>query len=166
MHVHKQQGQCDNSYSMDTNSFLNTFTDLQYRFASTRRVPDIVVSDNDTHFVGCVNERNQLHKSLDSIVRNAAIHPINWKFIPPTAPHVGGVLINSRPLTYQTSNPEDDNVITPDYILQGQMRGSFAPETLKCSEYDLRKRWRRVELVCHFLESLVQRVPANIGTTN
>ena len=37
-------------------------------------------------------------------------------------------LVNSRPLTYQSANPEDDTPLTPNHFLQGQMGGKFAPE--------------------------------------
>ena len=30
-------------------------------------------------------------------------------------------LVNSRPLTYQSANPEDDTPLTPNHFLQGQM---------------------------------------------
>ena len=39
-------------------------------------------------------------------------------------------LINSRPLTYQSANPQDDISLTPNYFLHGQLGGMFAPETL------------------------------------
>ena len=35
-------------------------------------------------------------------------------------------LVNSRPLTYQSANPEDDTPLTPNHFLQGQMGGKFA----------------------------------------
>lgn len=61
------------------------------------------------------------------------------------------VLINSRPLTYQSSNPSDDLVLTPNHFLIGQMGGHFAPEMPNIALHDFRGRWRRVqELVRHF----------------
>ena len=37
-------------------------------------------------------------------------------------------LINSRPLTYQSANPEDDIPLKPNHLLCGQIGGQFAPE--------------------------------------
>lgn len=60
-------------------------------------------------------------------------------------------LINSRPLTYQSSNASDDQPLTPNHFLHGQIGGQFAPETVDTTAYNLKKRWRRVqELVRHF----------------
>ena len=60
-------------------------------------------------------------------------------------------LVNSRPLTYQSANPEDDTLLTPNHFLQGQMGGKFAPEVDEEIGYNPKKRWRRVqELTRHF----------------
>lgn len=60
-------------------------------------------------------------------------------------------LINSRPLTYQTADPEDDTPLTPNHFLHGQMGGQFAPQSADLTEFSPRRRWRRVqELVRHF----------------
>ena len=60
-------------------------------------------------------------------------------------------LLNSRPLTYQPANPEDDIPLTPNHFLKGQIGGQFAPESVDETNYSLKKRWRRFqELVRHF----------------
>lgn len=60
-------------------------------------------------------------------------------------------LINSRPLTYQSANPNDDVLLTPNHFLHGQVGGLFAPETVDTNKFNPRKRWRRIqELVRHF----------------
>ena len=53
-------------------------------------------------------------------------------------------LINSRPLTYQTSDPRDDTPLTPNHFLHGQMGGDFAPET-EMTVFSPKKRWRKVQ---------------------
>ena len=59
-------------------------------------------------------------------------------------------LINSRPLTYQTADPSDDVPLTPNHFLHGQIGGQFAPPTVDETDFNPRKRWRRVqELVRH-----------------
>ena len=59
-------------------------------------------------------------------------------------------LINSRPLTYQSSNPSEETPLTPNHFLHGQAGGKFAPESVDTTEFNLRKKWRRIqELVRH-----------------
>jgi len=36
-------------------------------------------------------------------------------------------LLNSRPLTYQRSDPRDSVLMTPNHFLHSQMGGQFAP---------------------------------------
>ena len=60
-------------------------------------------------------------------------------------------LINSRPLTYQSANPEDGIPLTPNHLMHGQIGGRFAPEVSDEVAYNPKKRWRRVqELIRHF----------------
>ena len=172
------------AYHLDTNSFLNAF----YRMTARRGVPELLISDNGTNFVGAERELKELLKALDTdkIQDSTAVNGVRWKFNPPGAPHFNGVheimikaakkainnilkdaditdeelvsamagaegLINSRPLTYQASNASDDQPLTPNHFLHGQMGGNFAPETVDTTAYNPRKRWRRVqELVRHF----------------
>ena len=54
-------------------------------------------------------------------------------------------LLNLRPLTYQSANPEDDIPLTPNHFLIGQIGGQFAPESVDETNYSLKKRWRRVQ---------------------
>ena len=59
-------------------------------------------------------------------------------------------LLNSRPLTYQSADPKDDVPLTPNHFLHGQMGGQFAPENVDTTEFNPRKRWRKVqELISH-----------------
>ena len=50
-------------------------------------------------------------------------------------------LLNSRPLTYESSDLRDDVPLTPNHFLHGQMEGPFAPE----STFHPRQRWRKVQ---------------------
>ena len=60
-------------------------------------------------------------------------------------------LLNSRPITYQSANPNDDVPLTPNHFLHGQVGGQFAPESVDTTPFSPMKRWRRVqELVRHF----------------
>jgi len=51
-------------------------------------------------------------------------------------------LINSRPLTYQSANPDDDIPLTSNHFLHGQSGGQFADEEIS---NNLKKQWRRVQ---------------------
>lgn len=57
-------------------------------------------------------------------------------------------LLNSRSLTNQSANLDDD---APNPFLIGHIGGQFAPESVDETRYNLKKRWRRVqELVRQF----------------
>ena len=46
-------------------------------------------------------------------------------------------LLNSRPLTNQSANPEDDIPLTQNHFLIGQIGGQFAPESVDETNYSL-----------------------------
>lgn len=54
-------------------------------------------------------------------------------------------LINARPLTYQSSDPEDNIPLTPNHFVHGQVGGQFAPQTVDETEFNPRRRWRRIQ---------------------
>ena len=55
---------------------------------------------------------------------------------------VGGeILINSRPLTYQSSHPADGVPLTPNHFLYGQLGGTFVPGSVDETQFNLKKRW-------------------------
>ena len=51
-------------------------------------------------------------------------------------------LINSRPLIYQSSHPADDVPLTLNHFLYGQLGGTFAPDPVDETQFNLKKRWR------------------------
>ena len=46
------------------------------------------------------------------------------------------VLLNSRPLTYQSASHEDDAPSTPNHFLIGQDSGQFTPESVEETNYN------------------------------
>ena len=48
-------------------------------------------------------------------------------------------LINSRPLTYQSADPTDDILLTPNHFLVGQLGGKFSPEVVDDAPYNPQK---------------------------
>ena len=77
------------SHSMDSDSFLMAL----HRFIARRGKPAKIFSDNGRNFVGAEKELRQAIKELNSKKVNDAllIEAIEWHFIPPHAPHMGGV---------------------------------------------------------------------------
>ncbi|CAG7733835.1 unnamed protein product, partial [Allacma fusca] len=63
------------------------------RFTSRRGVPEIMWSDNGTNFRGANRELQQALSELDvdKIQRTFSEKGMNWKFNPPSSPHMGGV---------------------------------------------------------------------------
>lgn len=75
--------------TLDTESFINAFR----RFVSRRGNPENVYSDNGSNLVAGEKElRTAIRElSVTQIQAYAVKHNINWTFIPPYAPHMGGV---------------------------------------------------------------------------
>ena len=76
------------AFGLDTDSFLRAFL----RFVARRGKPSEVISDNGKNFVGASRELQKLARCLDQeVIRKKTSHLyIDWKFIPPGAPHFNG----------------------------------------------------------------------------
>ncbi|XP_066581254.1 uncharacterized protein [Prorops nasuta] len=67
------------------------------RFVSMRGVPRNIFSDNGTNFVGANNQLKELYVLINSLSHKEKIEQfacerkISWHFIPPLAPHFGGL---------------------------------------------------------------------------
>ncbi|KAL9965144.1 hypothetical protein ACROYT_G028901 [Oculina patagonica] len=53
-------------------------------------------------------------------------------------------ILNSRPLTYCSSDPNDEHVLTPNHFLYGQAGGQLAPRVVDEIAFNPRNRWRFV----------------------
>ena len=74
-------------------------------------------------------------------------------------------LINSRPLTYQSANPTDDVPLNVNHFLHGQVGSQFAPASCDETDFNPRKRWRRIqELVRHFWSRWVREWLPGLNT--
>ncbi|XP_058837137.1 uncharacterized protein LOC131693385 [Topomyia yanbarensis] len=67
------------------------------RFVSRRGVPEQIFSDNGTNFIGARNDLIELHRLFKDRTTNLKLEEfcqsrqIEWKMIPPNAPHMGGI---------------------------------------------------------------------------
>ena len=153
--------------SLDTGSFMNTFT----RMTARRGWPKKMVSKNGSNFVAADREIRELVAELDQeqIRRTTANKGVEWYWNPPAAPHFGGVfesmikaakraisailqdadvtddelqtcftgvesLLNSRPLTTISDDPNDEPVLMPNHFIIGQMGGDIVPDSVDMTE--------------------------------
>ncbi|XP_067208500.1 uncharacterized protein [Linepithema humile] len=131
------------------------------RFTARRGLPEHIYSDNGSNFVGANNQLKEIYVLLNSedhkerINKYSSEHRITWHFIPPLAPHFGGLwessvklfkhhlkrvigdslftfeelntfttevegILNSRPITAISSDPNDMLVLSPAHFLIGK----------------------------------------------
>jgi len=70
--------------SLSTEAFLQGLR----RFIPRRGRPSVIYSDNGTNFEGASNAFRKL--DWKKITEETAVHQIQWKFIPPLSPWLGG----------------------------------------------------------------------------
>ena len=98
---------------------------------------------------------NGLHEILIKAAKRAMFHVLNKadltdEELMTTIVGAEG-LINFRPITYQSSNADDAEPLTPNHFLFNQVGGQFAPESVDTEPFNPRVRWRHVqEVVRHF----------------
>ncbi|XP_046811888.1 uncharacterized protein LOC111690105 [Lucilia cuprina] len=171
--------------SLSSDAFLAAFA----RFTGRRGLPKRLMSDNGTNFLGASRSLRKesllfLRKSAEDISKKYAVHGFEWKFIPPSAPHMGGLweagvksfkihfqkiagnqkfnfeefstlltriesVLNSRPLSPMSEDPEDLQALTPGHFLRGAPL-MFAPE-LPSENLSIINRWERLKAFHHRL---------------
>ena len=171
--------------SLDVDCFLMALR----RFIARRGArPRVIWSDNGTNLVAgereireSLNEWNQAQ--LTDLLSQ---RQIEWKFLPPSGSHMGGVwerlvastkralrvalgphcvtddvlqtvlaevefVLNSRPITYVSTDINDEEPLTPNHFLVGQPEAALPPGVFADHEVLGRKKWRNVQtLTSHF----------------
>lgn len=151
------------------------------RFIARRGYPRKIYSDNGTNLVGANNELKRAIQEFDQnkLRDQLSSNFIDWHFIPPATPHMGGAwermvknvkvalnktikganlkdeilltlfaeaenMVNSRPITYVSSDPNDFEALTPNCFLLGSSSAENAHVYGKFDESQLllRKNWR------------------------
>ncbi|XP_011858081.1 PREDICTED: uncharacterized protein LOC105555666 [Vollenhovia emeryi] len=173
---------------LTTETFLNALK----RFISRRGRPSDIYSDNGLNFVGAERQLSELYAILNEDVSRRKImdaatnERIKWHFIPPRAPHMGGLweaavksakfhikrimgeasvryeefltllaqveaVLNSRPLTPLSADPNDFSALTPAHFLIGCPITSYPePSLIETNVNRLTRRQRIEQLRQHF----------------
>lgn len=159
------------------------------RFISRRGKPSEITSDNATNFFGANRElrkqfQNQLFQS--KVYDSLASEGIKWTYIPPRAPHFGGLwesavksfkhhlkpvtaaafltysdlntlvcqiesILNSRPITAMSSDPNDLTYLAPSHFLIGDLLTAVPEPDLRELKISHLSRWQHVlKLKQHF----------------
>ena len=76
-------------------------------------------------------------------------------------------ILNSRPLTYCSSDPNDEHVLTPNRSLYGQIGGELAPRVIDDLAFNPRNRWRFTQdLISKCWKRLMKEYLSALNTRN
>ena len=104
------------AHDMSADSFLMAF----HRFVARRGKPSVVYSDNGTNFTAAEKELQEEVAAINSerVENDMLLEAIEWHFLPPYAPHMGGVwerLVRSVKTTLQSL--VTDRLLTDEELL-------------------------------------------------
>ncbi|XP_059223074.1 uncharacterized protein LOC131996897 [Stomoxys calcitrans] len=157
------------------------------RFLGRRGLPRKVVSDNGRNFVGASRKllrefRSFIQTSASDISERYSTQGFEWQFIPPHAPHMGGLwesavksfkhhfrrvagahlftfeqfatvlariegVLNSRPISAVSEDPNDLTALTPGHFLKGSPIMAFPEPTPQ--DVSLLNRWLKLKAIHH-----------------
>uniref|UniRef100_A0A1I8N0I0 Integrase catalytic domain-containing protein n=1 Tax=Musca domestica TaxID=7370 RepID=A0A1I8N0I0_MUSDO len=160
------------------------------RFVSRRGKCQILYSDNATNFVGAKNQLDEFNEAVFGekgkkiIAQTCSREGIDFQFIPPRAPHFGGLweaavksvkklllrttssaslnheeletvvieietILNSRPLTPISDDPNYLAALTPGHFLVGEPLTAQVDPSANQSPTSLTSRWKVVSQIRH-----------------
>ena len=132
-------------FSLETDAFINVLR----RFINRRGKPHMFYSDNGTNIMRGYKElRRSLQELNQSVIEEQLKQQqIRWNFNPPYASHMGEAehVVNSRPLTPITMDPEGEEPLTPNHLLMFRPTAQQAPGKFDCKDNFVRKRWRQIQ---------------------
>lgn len=105
----------DLAYGLSLEAFLETFA----RFVSHRGSCKELWSDNGTNFVGSNNELKRVLDEWQGSLphQQLANYQTNWQFIPPGAPHQGGLWESGvRSVKHHLRRTIGVRILTPNYL--------------------------------------------------
>ncbi|XP_025996386.2 uncharacterized protein LOC113005268 [Solenopsis invicta] len=158
------------------------------RFIARRGLPENIYSDNGTNFIGANNRLKEMYALFNSeehkdvVSRFASTHQVAWHFIPPLAPHFGGLwesvvklfkhhlrrvvedslftyeelstfvtevegILNSRPITTISSDPNDMLVLSPAHYLIGRPITALPEGDLSSTPANRLSTWQHITKV-------------------
>ncbi|XP_025997421.1 uncharacterized protein LOC113005763 [Solenopsis invicta] len=158
------------------------------RFNARRGIPEHIYSDKGTNFVGANNKLKEVYVLINSEEHKTLVnqfanqHRIKWHFIPPLAPHFGGMwestvksfkhhfkrvigdslftyeeletfttevegILNSRPITSISTDPNDLLVLSPAHYLIGKPITSLPESDLLSVPENRLSIWKHISKV-------------------
>ncbi|XP_065356188.1 uncharacterized protein LOC135950581 [Calliphora vicina] len=172
---------------LSTDAFLACFS----RFTGRRGLPKTLFSDNGRNFIGANLALLKAHNNFlitaeQALINKYSILGFTWSFIPPYAPHMGGIweaavksmkmhrkkvtnsfsftfeefttllikieaVLNSRPLSSITENPNEILPLTPGHLLRGAplVAPPETPSDPNAKNLPFLKRWERLKSLQH-----------------
>ena len=112
------------------------------------------------HFGGVFERIECLKRAVNAILGNADVKDKELLTV------FTGVesLMNSRPLTQSSSDPNDEPVLTPNHFLVGHMGRELAPENVDTTKFNPWRQWRRVqELIRHVWKRWMKKYLTSIS---
>ncbi|XP_065092124.1 uncharacterized protein LOC135712953 [Ochlerotatus camptorhynchus] len=132
------------------------------RFSSRRGKPEIIMYNNGRNFVGTRRKLDELRRLFDnqqfqaSIIRSSAEDQIQFRFIPARSPNFGGLwestiltqveaVLNSRPLTSLSNDPDDYEVLTPCHFLNQRLLTAIPEPDLNGIPENRLSAWQKAQ---------------------
>ena len=161
------------------------------RFVSRQGYPEIIISDNGSNFTPAKEMLvlSKISVDNDFIKSQFQLQNITWKLNPPLAPHFSGIgeeliqsakrtlliilgsqqlktetegLLNSRPITYVSSETNDEEALTPNHFLLRRPYSPLAPLTSTSRTFSEKEFSYTQTLLHHFWKRLQKEYTSDL----